>query len=286
MQQAFADQYHSLLWDILRNGHEDLNARTGHRVRCLPGGRTLVVDLSDDRLPLCGHRKLYPHMAAAEVAWFLMGTQEVGPLRDLGCKFWDKFVEVDGRTVKAGYGYRWRKHFGRDQIAHAVEALRRDRSDRQVLVSAWDPSTDGLGNRGTAESPVRNVPCPACFTLSIVDGRLHSTLLIRSSDVVVGLPYDVMGHAMLMATIAASVDDYLTLGRAQVVLAHPHIYDVHYDRAEDMYESYRRGQEGPPLAAVDLETVSREPMSLVHYYKTAAQHVTWPDMQFTPEVIV
>ena len=84
------------------------------------------------------------------------------------------------------------------------------------------------------------MPCPVGFTLSITADRLNSTLLIRSSDVFVGLPYDVMGHALLMQAIMSSLnisrvgrgDAPLRLGEMQVSLAHPHLYEVHREMAD------------------------------------------------------
>jgi thymidylate synthase len=180
---------------------------------------------------MCGIRKTWPKTAAAEIAWFLLGRKDVDFIRSYA-PIWDKFVEEDGQTVEAAYGYRWRNHFGRDQIDDAIKTLVSNKTDRRVFISAWDPGVDGLG------VPSKNVPCPVGFTLSITDDKLNSTLLIRSSDVFVGLPYDVMGHALLMTAILASIrhesvsHGRLQLGKMHVTLAHPHLYEPHLDMVD------------------------------------------------------
>jgi thymidylate synthase len=232
--KRFADTYTELLESLLSNkATREINARTNTGIR-VGDPVSFTVDLSNGELPMCGIRKTYPKTAAAEVAWFLQGRQDVQFIKAYA-PIWDKFVENDGTTIEAAYGYRWRNHFKRDQIDLAIKTLVANPTDRRIFVSAWDPSLDGLGR------PSKNVPCPLGFTLSITDGKLNSTLLIRSSDVFVGLPYDVMGHALLVTAMMASmryqgVKD-LKLGKMHVTLAHPHLYEPHLEMADKALNS-------------------------------------------------
>jgi len=191
-------------------------------------------------------------------------------------------VEADGKTVDAAYGYRWRMRFGRDQIEDACKALRHNPSDRRVYVSAWDPGEDGLGRPG------KNVPCPVGFTLSITGGRLNSTLLIRSSDVFVGLPYDVMGHALLMRAVQCQLAQgglKLELGRMHVTLAHPHFYEVH----RDMLTGALRGDHSDDTIVMPAWTLDRivlDPDGYVTRMAELAKEVVQPSYHCRPEVVV
>lgn len=260
--------YRRLLSDLLDPSiaRRELNARTGVTVSVLPGAQAFQLDLSDGLLPTCGLRKTFPRTAAVELMWFLSGSRDERWLRDRGVRIWSKFVEDDGHTVKAAYGYRWRRHFGRDQLGDAMRALRDDPSDRRCYVSAWDPSEDGLGR------PSKNVPCPVGFTLSVVDGRLHQTVLMRSSDVFVGLPYDVMGHSMLQAIVAGELG--VALGTLTFTLAHPHLYSVHFEMAE------RACQEEAVLPSIELVGLNKygsdTANAFINYYHHAAESVAWP----------
>lgn len=229
----FSDTYVTLLESFLsgKKFTREINARTNVAIRVVDP-YSFTVDLSSGELPMCGIRKTWPKTAAAEIAWFLQGRKDIDFIRSYA-PIWDKFVEEDGQTVEAAYGYRWRNHFGRDQIDDAIKALVSNKTDRRVFISAWDPAMDGLG------VPSKNVPCPVGFTLSITDNKLNSTLLIRSSDVFVGLPYDVMGHALLMTAIMASIRHEgaglipLQLGKMHVTLAHPHLYEPHLEMVDE-----------------------------------------------------
>lgn len=277
----FTVAYRYLLRQLLESPHKETNRRTGVEVR-ITDPTSFVVSLWDGRLPLQGLRRTYPRVAAAEVAWYIVGDRDVTWLQKYAA-IWDKFVEADGKTIACGYGWRWRRAFGRDQLLLACGTLARDPTDRRVYVSTWDPATDGLGAKGQ-----RNVPCPVGFTLSVVGGRLNSTLLIRSSDVFVGLPYDVMGHAMLMASVAKGIGELggptLGLGMMQVSLAHPHLYAKHYDMAEIAIKLPALVPQ-VPLVWQDIEVVGRKPDAFVAEYALRAKATQWPEYTPKPEVV-
>ena len=89
------DPYHELLEEILENGVEETNARTGSRILAAQGPRSFSLELGERRLPVTGTRRLFPKTAAAEVAWFLMGTRDASWIR-AQAPIWDKFLEEDG----------------------------------------------------------------------------------------------------------------------------------------------------------------------------------------------
>lgn len=286
----FYDTYGGLLAWVF-SGHVETNVRTGTQVKVGRGGTSFRVDLSDGMLPTIGFRKTFPKSAAAEIAWYVLGDQDATFIRKYA-PLWDKFVEdldrlafdPDGlpycenfKGVKAAYGYRWRNHFDRDQLGLAVRALRADPSDRRVYISAWDPAEDGLGAQGQ-----KNVPCPAAFTFSVQNGELHSSFFIRSSDLFVGLPYDVMGHALLMDAVAHELR--LQPGIMHVTLAHAHLYDCHWKLVEEML-----GKEvvvpPMPLPGWTLTQIENHPDDYVHRIADEAKTFTWPAYNPRPEVV-
>lgn len=280
----FYDAYGAILTWVFE-GKVETNARTGARIRVARGGTAFRVDLSDGLLPTIGFRKTFPRSAAAEVAWFLQGDRDVAFIRKYA-PLWDKFAEPEldhlqdptGRSiVHATYGYRWRCHFKRDQIGLAVEALRKDPSDRRVFVSAWDPAVDGLGAVGQ-----RNVPCPTSFSLSVQDGELHSSLFLRSSDVFVGLPYDVMGHALLMDAIAHELR--IRPGVMHVTLAHAHLYEHHWQMT---MEALNQDPVVPALQLPgwSLSQIERAPDDYVLRYAEEAKQHAWPSYNPKPYVV-
>ena len=222
----FDVQYSALLKDILDNGFDEKNERTGHVCKSLPG-MTMKYDLSKG-FPLLTLRKIPLKVFIAEQVWFLMGEKNLEWLQDF-TKIWNDFAEEDN-TLSSAYGFRWRHHFGRDQILGLVELLKKDSSSRHGVVMMWDPSDDGLSN-GTAK---KNVPCPFTFTVQIIGGRLCLHLVIRSNDMMLGNPHDTAGFALLAYILAEKLN--VPVGTLTVSISNAHIYDIHLDQAKVVCE--------------------------------------------------
>lgn len=274
---CFHDVYQHLLLSLLSpDAHVETNERTGERIAVSPVPVHFNLDLSDLKLPVCGVRKTFPKTAAAEVAWFLLGTRDASFIREYA-PIWDKFLEDDGHTIAGAYGHRWREAFGRDQVADAIKTLRRNKTDRRTVVMAWDPGSDGLGQ------PSKNVPCPLGFTLSVVNGRLNSAIVLRSSDTFVGLPYDVMGHALLMNAFACSIGGVLP-GVMSVTLAHPHLYLKHEQMAREALGG-RGSLDTRVMPPWSVEQIEDDPHGYVENVRLTFAGITQPTYHCRPEVI-
>lgn len=269
------EAYSSLLLELLQEGIVEDNERTGTKIYPMDGGHSFKLDLTDGLLPVPGNRKYFPQSAAAEVAWQFMGTKDPTFILKHAPSLWSKFIE-DGE-LKTAYGYRWRSHFGRDQLLQAVWQLQTSPTNRQLYISAWDPASDGLGGWQP-----KNIPCPVGFSVSAIQGKLHMSVFIRSSDVFVGLPYDVMAYALTAAAIAASAE--LELGTLHVTLAHPHLYEVHLDAAISSAENVMHNI-AVPLPTWTIQEILDEPDKYVEYVKQLSAKADWPAWNPRPEVI-
>jgi len=221
----FDQQYKQALWEIMNKGFEEYNERTGHKTKIIPG----ITFHLDNGFPLLTLRKIPIKIFVAEQIWFLTGSNRPDEFLKKFTKIWDDFTEEDG-TVTAAYGYRWRKHFGRDQIAYLIKHLQAQPGSRHAVVIAWDPTDDGLGS-GSAK---KNVPCPYTFTVNIIGNRLHMHNIIRSNDMILGCPHDVAGFALLQYILAAKLG--VKPGRLTHSISNAHVYDIHYKAAWEILE--------------------------------------------------
>ncbi len=231
----FDVQYKQLLRDVLTHGTPEENKRTGHVCHSLAGA-TMRFDLADG-FPLLTLRRIPLKVFIAEQIWFLMGEKKLDFLQQF-TKIWDDFAEEDN-TISSAYGYRWRRHFWRDQIGGLVQLLEEDKSSRHGVVVMWDPSDDGLAN-GTAK---KNVPCPFTFTVQVLGGRLCLHLVIRSNDMMLGNPHDVAGFALLAHLLAERLS--VPVGILTVSISNAHIYDIHLPQAKELIA---RSVEHEPVA--------------------------------------
>lgn len=235
---TFDQTYQQLLKDIIEKGIAETNERTGHETKALPG-LTFSHDIQKDGFPLLTLRKIPVKLFIAEQIWFISGARKPADfLRDY-TKIWDDFTNP-GDVVTVAYGYRWRKHFGRDQLGKLVDLLKKEPSSRHGVVVTWDPSNDGLG--GISKS---NVPCPFTFTVGIIGGKLHLHNVVRSNDMILGFPHDVAGFALLQCILAQELG--VEPGVYTHTISNAHVYDIHYDAAREMIN---RSNEHDPVNVI------------------------------------
>ncbi len=219
---------------IYHEGADVFGERQQIWTKALPG---VTFDLEPAKgFPILTLRKIPIRLFVAEQVWFIMGEKHTKWLRQF-TKIWDDFAEEDG-TIETAYGYRWRHHFGRDQLLEMVAHLKTEPTSRQAVVAMWDPASDGL----TAPKK-KNVPCPFTFTVNIIDDKLNLHLIIRSNDMMLGNPHDTAGFALLQAMLAQELG--VGVGKLTISISHAHIYGNHYEQVEELLR--RQEHEHPEI---------------------------------------
>ena len=163
----FDRQYLQNIQRIYQTGEDIYSERTGLSTKAIPG---LTFELWPAQgFPLLTLRKIPIKIFCAEVVWMLTGEKKLDFMQQF-TKIWDDFAEADG-TMDTAYGYRWRHHFGRDQLLDAVQHLKDEPSSRQAVIVMWDPASDGL----TAPKK-KNVPCPFTWVINIINNSFSYIL--------------------------------------------------------------------------------------------------------------
>lgn len=111
----------------------------------------------------------------------------------------------------------------------------------------------------------------------------------------VGLPYDVMGHALLMQAMLSSLNILrlgrpvkgppLRLGKMQVSLAHPHLYEVHSEMVDGALAS-RPSDESITMPDWGVKRIVQLPDQYVELVATRAQGPRQPEYSCRPEIVV
>lgn len=215
--------YKNLVTEIMNNGIEETNFRTGYKTKIVTGINATFQPA--DNFPLLTLRKIPLKLFIAEMIWYLQGVKELDFFQQYS-KIWDDFME-EGNVAESGYGYRWRNHFGRDQITSLVNTLIADPSSRQGVVVTWDANNDGLDS-----APKKNVPCVPMWVANIVGGKLNLHFTFRSNDVMLGMPHDIAGFAILQAILAQKLN--VKIGKLHYSGIHCHIYQNHYAQAGEL----------------------------------------------------
>jgi thymidylate synthase len=214
-------QYLELLRTVLESGAEK-GDRTGTGTRAVFGWQ-MRFDLREG-FPLVTTKKLHLKSIVHELLWFLRGETNVRYLRENGVTIWDEWADASGELGPV-YGVQWRAWQaadGRsiDQIARAVELIRRDPDSRRILVSAW--------NVGELEK-MALTPCHAMFQFYVAGGRLSCQLYQRSADIFLGVPFNIASYALLTHMMAQQCD--LGVGEFIWTGGDCHLYANHFEQA-------------------------------------------------------
>jgi hypothetical protein len=123
-------------------------------------------------------RNANPFFHVMETVWMFAGSNDVRFLEFYNARY-REYADPGSDTVHGAYGYRWRDHFGVDQIERVVGVLEQDPASRRAVISMWDPSSD-LEKHA-------DVPCNTSIMFRIVGKKLHMTVINRSNDLVWGM---------------------------------------------------------------------------------------------------
>lgn len=185
----------------------------------------------------------YTHFPAIvhELLWFLTGSTNIQYLKDNNVRIWNEWATEEGEVGNM-YGAKWvnwPNHKGGEpinQIKQLVNTLKTNPNSRRMVVSAWDPAdlpVDGL-------NPIENVlagnpalaSCHSFFQCVVEDGQLSMMLYMRSSDVFLGLPFNIAGYALLTHMLAHVCG--LQVGDLVVTTGDTHIYNNHMELIDEL----------------------------------------------------
>ena len=215
-------QYLELLNHILEHGSEKKD-RTGTGTISAFGSQ-MRFDLSRG-FPLLTTKKIYTKAVIYELLWLLRGDTNIKFLKDNGVTIWDEWADAKGELGPV-YGAQWRawkRPDGTtvDQIAQAIEMIKKTPDSRRIIVSAW--------NVGEIEK-MALPPCHTFFQFYVLNGKLSCQLYQRSADVFLGVPFNIASYALLTAMMAQVTD--LEPGEFVHTFGDVHIYLNHMEQVK------------------------------------------------------
>ena len=243
--------YKELLTTVLRDGEIHHN-RTGSDTLST-FGQQVKIDMSEG-FPLLTLRKLPFRWIAMELFWMLAGSTDANELAAHDVHTWDawataeKCKEFGRRQGDLGPTYGWLlRHFGgmymptqeqrvwervsgsnqqngHDQLWQLCSDMDTDPYSRRLLLSQYDP---------VSAWEVEVPPCAPLIQVKIHDEYSMSLRVdMRSSDVFVGLAFDIAHFALLLEILA-----WCTVRRPRWLILHIgdcHIYQKHMPLVEEL----------------------------------------------------
>lgn len=199
IQYSHPDQgLQKTLAELKRRGIEE-DSRNG-KVRRFAEPVMLINTEPTNRVSLSVARDANPFFHFMEALWMLGGMNEVAPMA-----FFNSGISQysdNGRTLRGtAYGYKWRSHFGYDQLAMAIERLKANPQDRRVVLTMWDP----VGEWRNPDSKDLSCNLQVIFGTRTINGVVFLDMEVtnRSNDIVFGcLGSNVFHFSFLLEYVA------------------------------------------------------------------------------------
>lgn len=265
MMMGFTEAYATLCRDILDQG-ELKDDRTGVRVLSV-FGRQFRIDLQDG-FPLLTLRRVPWKHVVEELLWFLRGDTDSKILERKGVTIWKgntsrEFLDRQGLVQYdegvLGPGYGWQIRFfgaqydsaladtskgvpvgGFDQLDYMINEIKTNRASRRIMMCYWNPCD------------FRKVALPPCHyacQFYVRDNQyLDCMFSMRSTDVALGLPFNVASYAVLTMIVAKRTA--LEPGHLVYTGGDVHMYTSHVDT---MQEILQRDGSVIPLPLLELD---------------------------------
>jgi len=222
--------YLILLRDVLENGIKREN-RNGNTYSIF--GYMLKFDVKN-KFPLLTSKRVFFRGIVEELLWFLKGQTNSKFLEDKGINIWKgnstkEYLDSIGLTNnKEGelgkiYGYQWRNFNGYfDQLKFLLTELTLKNS-RRALISAWNPCD------------LKEQALPACHILynfyKIDDENLSCMMYMRSSDLFLGLPFNIASTALFALIIGKVMN--MNINEICISICDCHIYEEHIEAVKE-----------------------------------------------------
>lgn len=200
MAQFIAGKTTNEVWKkaagLLLNQKTTLNGRTGevyelmHTFVSIEEPRQKWVY---DRIP-----PISVGYALAELVWIMNGEDRADIINAWNPSL--KKFSGKGSFYHGAYGKRIRSHFKFDQLEKAYQALQCVPESRQVVIQIYDTKVDFPVKNGQPRD--EDIPCNICSMLKVRDEKLEWSQIMRSNDLLLGMPYNFVQFTSLQEILA------------------------------------------------------------------------------------
>lgn len=175
--------YKQLIYQVLNSPLRE--SRTGLVYKTFNTSLRINLNMG---FPMLTGRKMYWKNVKGEAEWMLSGSTNIKDLHYWGVNIWDQFADDDGELGPT-YGAQLAK-----QWINVMEEIKFNHTSRRHIINLWD--VDEIDNMTLP-------PCYYSLQFYVDAGMLNMTVTSRSSDVAVGLPYDIAVLSYLLYKASA-----------------------------------------------------------------------------------
>ena len=190
--------------------------------------------------------------ALAELVWIMNGEDR----SDVINFFNPRLTKFAGKAdfYHGAYGKRIRAHFGFDQLEKAYYALQNVPKSRQVVIQIYDTKVDFPIDNG--EPRDNDIPCNICSMLKIRQEKLEWSQIMRSNDVLLGMPYNFVQFTGLQEILAGWLE--LDIGTYNHYSDSLHLYKRDVSKIEIAQETTIENADSLALCKEESESIFKE----------------------------
>ena len=274
----FDDQYIDLCRRVLKNGEKITNYHKGDKrskaaANAIPDHasqanteastirlphQVLQFNLEEE-FPILTSKKVAFKSAVIEILWiFQQASNDVNWLQERGVKIWDEWkIAEDGTyqgrninqifaenhpeepktnfagTIGTAYGWIVDRY---NLVGNLIETLKSNPGNRRMIMSLWQNEW------------LSTAALPSCVWNSqwnLIDGKLNVLVESRSTDIPLGLPFNIVQYAVLCHLIAQSID--ARPGQFTFITNDAHIYTNQVDGIKEQIAKYDKAKKDGTL---------------------------------------
>ena len=178
--------------------------------------QTITINM---KMPVLGvkSRNLSYRFMFAEARWILDGDEQADTIVPYNLRLAE--FSDDGKIFAGAYGPKIKA-----QLPYIVDTLLRDPDSRQAGLTIWKPSPPFS----------KDIPCTVAMWFVIRENTLTTHVFMRSSDVWLGLPYDLFNFSMVSYLVTAKLYGHglvIAPGLLHLTMVSSHLYQQDFSKA-------------------------------------------------------
>lgn len=248
---------------LIRDEHEYQSSPRGQLVKESLGVRFEIAD-PRNRLLYVPERKMALGYTIAEALWYFLGNNKTDWISYYS-GFW-KNISDDNETANSAYGARIFKPHPRVRVSHEKDDTQWDAAI-QELMSDQDTRRAYIHIKSPLDSQARlDVPCTIGMQFFIREKKLHLLVNMRSSDLILGITYDIPAFTMMQELMVLELQSRgvdVEMGRYIHVSNSLHVYERHFEMLDKIADMKLDAEPGPPMPNMPSDTVAAPPWDVL-----------------------
>lgn len=203
------NKYKKLLYEAIKqkNYRHDRTGVGSYSIFC----KNISFSIKN-KFPILTGRKISQKIFETEFKWFLNGETNIKRFKENNIKIWDNWANKNG-DLGPVYGYQMINYNGTkiNQLNNLLHSLKTNPYSRRHIISLWNPNQI---------NDMALPPCYHTFQFYILNGTLNLSIIQRSGDLFLGIPYDICFFSLFLLYVSEKCNLKANIIDLKIIDAH------------------------------------------------------------------